>query len=132
MQTSERIRNFYDHYLARDFETVMALVDDDATFRWMANAEDTGAFSGIASGKAAFHERLLALDDAFEYVRLDIVDLIVQDERAAVQIIFTLRRRSDGPEFEMPIAGFWRMRDGRLVDYVEYYDTARGARILVG
>ena len=132
MQSADIVRNFYADYLKRDLDAVIAQVDDDVSFDWKAGADHNREFTGLVSGKQAFHDRLKALDAEFDYVDIDIVDIVASEDRAAVQLRLTMRHRKSEREFVMPTAGFWTFRDGKVVEYAEYYDTALAQSILAG
>lgn len=132
MQSADIVRNFYAYYLKRDIEAVVALVADNVNFDWKVGADHAKEYTGLVAGKQAFHDRLNALDAEFDYVDIDIVDIVASEDRAAVQLRLTMRHKKSQREFVMPTAGFWTFRDGKVVEYAEYYDTALAQSILAG
>jgi len=132
MDTAEFVQCFYEDFRTREFDKIAEHIAEHATFVWMANPEHLKGFGGIAAGKPAFVERLHALESEFEYSNLDLHDIIANGERAAVQIHLSMKRRSTGETFDMPVAGFFTFEDGKVARYVEYYDTALGEKILAG
>lgn len=130
MNTAELVTCFYDDFRSRKFDRIADHIADHASFVWMANPEQLKGFGGIVAGKPAFVGRLQALEDEFEYLDLDLHDIIANGDRVAVQIRLAMKRRSTGETFDMPVAGFFTFEDGKVTRYVEYYDTALGERIL--
>ncbi|WP_348640713.1 hypothetical protein [Mesorhizobium sp. AA22] len=41
-----------------------------------------------------------------------------------------MTRRTTGEEFVMCTADFWTLRDGKIIEMVEYYDTALAASVI--
>jgi ketosteroid isomerase-like protein len=95
----------------------------------MATPVDT-PHAGRFSGKAAFGEQLRVLHEMFEYRKFDPVDFLESGDRVAVRTEIHLTRRSTGNEFIVPAADFWTIRDGKVVELIEYYDTALVSRML--
>lgn len=132
MQSEDIVRTFYTDHLKRDIDAVVALVADDVNFDWKTGADHIQEYTGLVAGKQAFHDRLKALDAEFDYVDIDIVDIVSSEDRAAVQLRLTLRHRKSQRQFVMPAADFWTIRDGKVVEFAEYYDTSLAQSILAG
>lgn len=72
----------------------------------------------------------MSLDNDFEYRSFRPVDFIHSGDRIAAQVEIHLTRRTNGQELVMRTADFWTVRDGKVVEMVEYYDTALAASVL--
>jgi len=129
MQAVDLVRKIYAAHAAGDGDSVRNLCADDITFDWAADSQHA-KYAGPGQGKAAFLERLAALGNDFEYQSLELVDIIAAENRVAAQIVLRMTRRSTGRAFVIRAADFWTVRDGMVVDYVEYYDTALAAAVL--
>ncbi|WP_287093978.1 nuclear transport factor 2 family protein [Mesorhizobium sp.] len=81
-------------------------------------------------GKQEFLARLLALDDDFEYLRFIPVEIIDGGDKVAAEVEIHMTRRTTGEEFVMRTADFWTLRDGKIIEMVEYYDTALAASVI--
>ncbi|WP_378949551.1 nuclear transport factor 2 family protein [Mesorhizobium sp. ANAO-SY3R2] len=132
MQSEDIVRTFYADYLKRDIDAAVAQIADNVTFDWKVGADHIKEYTGSVVGKQAFRDRLKALDAEFDYIDIDIFDFVASEDRAAVQIKLTMRHRKSQREFVIPIADFWTLRDGKVVEFAEYYDTALAQSILAG
>ena len=105
------VKSLYDAYAKRDIKGALDHCADDVVFRWVAEPE-------------------MSLDNDFEYRSFRPLDYIHSGDRVAVQVEIHLTRRTNGQELVMRTADFWTVRDGKVVEMVEYYDTALAASVL--
>ena len=80
---------------------------------------------GTCRGKAASIARLGVIADDFEFVRFDTSGLVLQDDRAGVEIPVHFRHRETGMSLETTIANFWTFEDGYPIKLSEYHDIDR-------
>ncbi|WP_421916690.1 nuclear transport factor 2 family protein [Mesorhizobium sp.] len=127
MRGVEIIKNLYDAYAKRDIVGTLAHCSDDVVFRWVA--EPHAPYIATGNGKQEFLARLMSLDSDFEfrsYVPIDIVD---GGDKIAAQVEIHLTRKTTGQELVMRTADFWTIRDGKVIEMAEYYDTALAASV---
>ena len=62
---------------------------------------------------------------------LEMDEYIAQGDRVVVIGRMAWRNRATGKVAETPKLDVWRLRDGKAVDFVEFYDTARAAAATV-
>jgi ketosteroid isomerase-like protein len=129
MRNVELIRKVYRDHAAGGVDAALEHCADDVRFIWMATPIDT-PHAGRFSGKAEFGQQLRSLHAAFEYRKFDPIDFVDAGDRVAVRTEVHLTRRTTGQEFSVPVADFWTIRDGKVVELIEYYDTALVARML--
>ncbi|CDX31369.1 conserved hypothetical protein [Mesorhizobium sp. SOD10] len=129
MRAVDIVNNLYQAYADRDIEGALARCSEDVVFRWIADPRQS-RHAGTAHGKQEFLTRLLALDDDFEYRHFVPVEIIDGGDKVAAQVEIHLTRRATGEEFIMRTANFWTVRDGEIIEMVEYYDTALAASVL--
>jgi len=55
----------------------------------------------------------------------DMDEFIAQGDRVVVVGRVAWRNRQTGKTVDTPKVDVWRIRDGKAVDFVEFYDTAR-------
>ena len=122
------VKSLYDAYAKRDIKGALDHCADDVVFRWVA--EPGSPYIRAGSGKQEFLARLMSLDNDFEYRSFRPLDYIHSGDRVAVQVEIHLTRRTNGQELVMRTADFWTVRDGKVVEMVEYYDTALAASVL--
>ncbi|RWB24787.1 nuclear transport factor 2 family protein [Mesorhizobium sp.] len=129
MRGADVVKNLFDTYAKRDIEGALVDCADDIVFRWVAEPAQS-RYAGVAKGKQEFLARLLALDDDFEYRRFIPVEIIDGGDKVAAQVEIHMTRRTTGEEFVMRTADFWTLRDGKIIEMVEYYDTALAASVI--
>ncbi|MFD1984886.1 nuclear transport factor 2 family protein [Mesorhizobium newzealandense] len=128
MRGVDVVKNLYDAYAKRDIEGALVDCADDIVFRWVA--EPQAPFIAAGNGKQEFLARLMALDSDFDYRSFVPVDIIDGGDRIAAQVEIHLTRKTTGQELVMRTADFWTVRDGKIVEMVEYYDTALAASVI--
>ncbi|AZO13518.1 MULTISPECIES: nuclear transport factor 2 family protein [unclassified Mesorhizobium] len=128
MRAVDIVSNLYKAYADRDIEGALSRCAEDVVFRWIADPRQS-RHAGTAHGKQEFLSRLLALDDDFEYRHFVPVEIIDGGDKVAAQVEIHLTRRTTGEELIMRTANFWTVRDGEIIEMVEYYDTALAASV---
>ncbi|WP_027058560.1 nuclear transport factor 2 family protein [Mesorhizobium loti] len=128
MRGVDVVKNLYDAYAKRDIVSALAHCSDDVVFRWVA--EPHAPYIGAGNGKQEFLARLMALDKDFEYRSFVPMDIIDGGDKIAAQVEIHLTRKTTGQELVMRIADFWTLRDGEIIEMVEYYDTALAASVI--
>lgn len=123
------VRQFYKDFKAGDVDAAGAPCADDMTFLWVAAPQDTD-FAGKFEGKAAFLGQLRFLHDSFVYNSFEPIDVVTTGDRVAVRTRIHLTPHGQKEGFTVLAADFWTVRDGKIVDIVEYYDTALVARMM--
>ena len=58
-------------------------------------------------------------------ITYDMDDFIAQDDRVVVIGNVAWRNKATGKVAETPKVDIWRFRDGKVVEFAEFYDTAR-------
>jgi uncharacterized protein len=129
MRAVDLVNNFYQAYADRDIEGALAHCADDVVFRWIADPRQSRR-AGSARGKQEFLARLVDLNEDFEYRRVIPVEIIDGGDKVAAQVEIHLTRRTSGDEFVLRTADFWTLRDGKIIELVEYYDTALAASFI--
>jgi len=128
MGGADVVKSLYDAYAKRDIKGALDHCADDVVFRWVA--EPGAPYIRAGNGKEEFLARLMSLDNDFEYRSFRPLDFIHSGDRVAAQVEIHLTRRTNGQELVMRTADFWTVRDGKVVEMVEYYDTALAASVL--
>lgn len=105
--------------------------------RWLSICTDNIAFGSLAQGPAgarylsAFQERN-ALKEYFaglmrdwEMLNYAIEHIVAQDDRIVVLCRCAWKFKKTGKIVDTPKADSWRFKDGKAVEFYEYYDTAQ-------
>ena len=128
MRGVDVVKGLYDAYAKRDIAGALDHCSDNVVFRWIAEPE--APYIGTGSGKQEFLARLVALDNNFEYRSFTPVEIIDGGDKIAAQVEIHLTRKTTGQQLVMRTADFWTIRDGKVTEMVEYYDTALAASVL--
>ena len=93
-------------------------------------------FVGHAPGEPDFHgpegylETLVLFHSALANLKIEILDLIAEDDRVVVQLVFRGTHAGEfagvpptGREVSVPEVAIGRVRDGKLVEEFEYWDN---------
>ena len=118
------ISEIYDAWRAQDLAWFASYLPDDFCHVTHIPTE-IHPLGGTSRGKAASMERLAIIADDFEILRFDTSGLMIQDERAGVEIPLRYRHRETGTALETTIANFWTFEDGWPVRLTEYHDLVR-------
>jgi len=129
MQPVELIKEICARHSAHDVDGALALCHDDVSFLWVATTA-ANPHSGTFSGREAFKAQLNGLHEAFEYNAYRPVDFVASGDRVASRAEIDLTHRASGRRFTVPVADFWTIRDGKVTELIEYYDTALIADVL--
>ena len=123
MNTTQTITSLYRDYESGDLAKVLNGLPDDFRFEWPFDP-DTARFSGICRNKTELVAQLNEMAASFQFNRYHAVNILVDGDRAAVQVEVDLTSKKTGRRFSTTIAHFWWFEDGIPVRLVEYVDTA--------
>ena len=130
METREVITEVYDRYSRGDLARTLELVDDNICYRWVAHG-DHAQFSGTCDCRDTMMARLEELLGVWQPEKFEPTDLLVDGDRAASRVRIRYHARANGNVLESELAHFWTVRDGKVTELVEFYDTAH-AEALAG
>jgi ketosteroid isomerase-like protein len=117
------VRRFLSAYVQGDHETALGLLDDEAV--WTLNAlPGHFRFGGRWVGKTKVHEGLSLVAADYTIHRYDIVHLMGEGETVWTTSKLLVTQRKTGKELLFEIAGRWKLRDGKIVEATEYFDSA--------
>jgi ketosteroid isomerase-like protein len=108
-----------------DFACWADIMCDDASLGSLADGRAEMPFTARRTSKAEILGYLEGLMQDWEMVSHDMNEFIAQGDRVVVVGRVAWRNRATGRVADTPKVDIWRIRDGKAVDYVELYDTAR-------
>jgi ketosteroid isomerase-like protein len=115
--------DIYDAWRAQDLDWLASYLPDD--FCHVVHVpESVHPLGGARKGKRLAIERWAVMLARYEILRYDTDDIIIERNRAAVEIPMHYRDRETGTVLETTKANFWTMEDGWPVKLTEYYDLA--------
>ncbi len=101
------------------------IMADDISLGSIANGAPEMPFSASRSSKAQILDYLDELRRDWDMVSFDMNDFIAQGDRVVAIGQVAWRNKATGKVAETPKVDVWRFRDGRAVQFMEFYDTAR-------
>jgi ketosteroid isomerase-like protein len=105
--------------------------------RWLDILADDIRFGSLIQGAPAMHymqahstreavrgyfEGLLS---EWEMIRYTVDEFVAQGEAVFMRGSCAWRHKSTGKSVDTPKVDFWRFKDGKAVEFYEYFDTAR-------
>ena len=103
----------------------MGMVSDDIRFGSIARGAPPLAFTQPVSNKQALRGYFDGLLADFAMIHYTIENYVAEGDIVFVRCTTSWRAKKTGRAFETPKADFWRFRDGKVVEFYEFYDTAQ-------
>jgi ketosteroid isomerase-like protein len=123
-KTETIIGDIYDAWRAQDLEWLASYLPDDFSHMIYIPTE-VHPLGGLSRGKAATLQRLGLIACQFDFLRFDTSDLMIQKNRAGLEIPIQYRHKPTGTQLETIIVNFWTFEDGWPVKLAEYHDIGR-------
>ena len=105
----------------------MSLMVDDVHWCSLGAGGAGQEFTGACFNKQGVLSYFEALGAEWELVAYDADEFVAQGDRVVMLGRCHWRNRRTGKEVNSPKADVLRMRDGKIVAFMEYYDTAQAA-----
>src|SRR5262249_31661278 len=106
-------------------EAWVALLADDMRANLLGGAAASPEPPEPGVGKAQFRDYLSAVGQNWEMLDYELAETIAQGERIVAVIRSSWRSRTTGRAVDVAMVNVWRFRDGKAVEFSEFYDTAR-------
>lgn len=100
------------------------LVADDVKIRSLAAGAPAVEFTSAGNGKEQFKRYFEGLLADWEMINYKTGEFIAEGDRVAMLGSTAWRHRKTGRAIDTPKADFWTFRDGKVVEFREFYDTA--------
>jgi len=113
-------------YTARqqgDIETIMTAFDKDGAFG-LAGSKEMVAAVGTVHGHKAVRESMAGLVAAFDFIDRNILCMMIDGERAAVHSRAKIKYVPSDRTFTTDLLDLFHFKDGKIVELVEFADTA--------
>jgi ketosteroid isomerase-like protein len=102
----------------------LEMMADDVEMRSAAGAAEGMDFTRGRPGKAGAEQYFASLAADWEMIHFTPEEYIAQDDRVVVVSRVAYRNRRTGKVAESPKADIFRFRDGKIVECLEFFDTA--------
>jgi ketosteroid isomerase-like protein len=120
------IDTIYRAYDARgkgDIEGLMAAFHPNAVFE-LKGEKDVLEVAGAVRGHSNVRAALTGFIETFEFMKRDIVDAMVEGDRAAVHSRLKVRFVPKDIVFTSDVLDTFRFEDGKIIELLEFTDTA--------
>ncbi|WP_282607885.1 nuclear transport factor 2 family protein [Pelagibius sp. Alg239-R121] len=113
----------YDAYARCDPAPLASLFDGDASYNTVARCEDF-AFAGPCYGRGNVLDNIARIHADYDLEKYEINRMIAQDDLVAVHADVGFRYKSTGNLVAVDKVDLFRMRDGKIIEFNEFFDTA--------
>ena len=124
----DRLRRAYEEWhdtRGGSVPTWLELLADDVLIKSLAEGAPEMAFSAPRRGKAAVEHYFADLLREWEMISYAVDEYVADGDRVVAVGRCAWRHRGTGKAVESPTVGVWRFRAGKVVEFVEFYDTAK-------
>ena len=125
------VREAYEHYRHGRLDAVLEACADDVAWRSIGPAADI-PWTGDYRGRDAVRGWFEMLGGHISVESYDIRRFIAQDEWVVVLSDVTARFKRGGPSVQFDKCDVMRVADGKIVEFVEFFDTAAVKKLLEG
>jgi ketosteroid isomerase-like protein len=109
----------------------MGLLAEVVDFRSLADGRLGMPWTKTRRSPSEVREYLQGLTSTFEMQHYTIERMVCQDDTIVVICSTGWRSRATGKSFDTPKVDVWRVKDGKIIAFFEYYDTAAVAEAAV-
>ncbi len=123
-----RIRTIFERRAKGDASGIIEYAAEDIHYN-VRGGWTLYPFSRPARGKALVAHMLATIETMYDNLDSIIHELVIDGDRAAVHRTATLRNRGTGEVISIDVCDFVRFRDGLVVEFSEYPDSAALAKL---
>lgn len=116
------LQRVYDAYRRGDPSVFFAAVDENLRFG-IAGPTEHFRFAGIRHGLAWAKKVIAEIAEDFEWLDYQVRDLIAERDWVIGLTGGKIRDRASGAILDADLVDVIRLKDGRITDFLEYYDT---------
>ena len=120
------VRGFNDALAQGDMGGMLDFLDPQLEWR----APESVPWGGTFHGRDGFREFVGKLLDQPAEFRREMLEYLDAGERVVVLLRQMGRRKGSDTEYDVPEVHIWTIRDGKIVDFEGFFDTATVLRTL--
>jgi uncharacterized protein len=126
-----RVRTIFERRAAGDVPGLVRYAAEDIFYN-VQGGWTIYPFSRPARGKTLFAQALAMVDVMYENLGSTIHEMVIDGERVALHRTSNMRNRGTGETRAIDVCDFLRFRDGLVIEFAEYPDSAAVARLDAG
>jgi ketosteroid isomerase-like protein len=108
-------------------DTLVGILDDDVSWGSVPRGAAPLEFAGQYKGKSSLRGYFDALLADWEMVHYTIDEYVAQGDVVVARGSCAWTNKKTGKTADTPKVDFWRFRNGKAVEFYEYFDTACAA-----
>ena len=121
-QNKSVVNQAYSNFKSGNINALLDLMADDVS--WTLPVMGGVPFAGTRSGRASVGEFFATVDSTQESLTFDPRELIAEGDKVVALGSYQWRVKSNSREFGGDFAHVFTIRDGKIVAFNEYMDTA--------
>ena len=102
----------------------LEIIDDQISFGSLAEGREMAPFTKRVQGRQNLKAYFAALLEGWSMLHFTPAHFIAEGDWVVMVGSTGWRNKANDKTFETPKVDVWRMRDGRAIEFYEYYDTA--------
>jgi uncharacterized protein len=122
------VQELYAAFSRGDLPAILAKLSDDVV--WESEGPAVISSSGIRHGRAEAQGFFEGLAKDFNDHQLTITDYVASGDTVVTLGRYTATAKASGRKVDTPIAHYWKFRDGKVVRYVGFFNTAAAIEAL--
>ena len=120
------VREAYNNFKKGDIAALLDLLPDNVT--WQLPEIEGVPFAGKRTGRSSVAEFVQGVEANQETLQFEPREFIAQGDKVIALGHYRWRVKSTGREYASDFAHVFTLRDGKIVGFQEYTDTASAAR----
>jgi ketosteroid isomerase-like protein len=125
----DTIHQAYDAFRRGDIPAIIGMLTEDVI--WIAEGVEILPWTGIMHGHEGALKFFAALAADLEGFELEMTEDLADDTRVFSLGRFTATVKKTGKRVSTPIAHFFRMRDGKICEFRDFFNTAAFAEAML-
>ena len=128
MSNVDKLRQAYQAWhdtRGKSYDIWLDLLDDCVKLRSLAGGAPEMECSAPRDGKAAIRDYFTTLDRDWEMIFYHADEYVTEGDRVVMIGRCGWRHKGTGKEVESPTVAYWKFKDGKVVEFFEFYDTAK-------
>src|SRR5437763_12673609 len=124
-ENTKVVQQIYASFKSGDIQSLLALVADD--IQWQLPAIENIPFAGKRQGRAQVAQFFASVADSQDVLAFEPREFTAQGDKVVAQGHYRWRVKATGREFGADWAHVFTIRDGKVVGFHEYTDSAAAA-----
>jgi ketosteroid isomerase-like protein len=116
------VEQAYNNFKTGNIDALLNLMSEDIT--WTLPEMEGVPFAGARTGRASVGEFFQSVGTSQDVVSFEPRELIAAGDKVIALGSYTWRVKANNREFSSDFAHAWTIRDGKLIAFHEYTDTA--------